>query len=317
MSVLLRVLGGIALAVFVLEVDAGLVGSGPVSGWNLALAAASGFLLGVLVTPDLTLKPLIRFRRRLTEAPDAVLVGGTGGLLVALVLAALLAVPLAQLPSPAGRLAPLAAALLLAYLGGTVGVSRGEALARRLGIGRALPASPRIVVDSSAVIDGRLPAIHAAGFLPGALVVPDFVVSELQGLADSSNAMVRGRGRRGLDILLQLQQASGGDVEVPAYPNVPAGPVDARLVTVARDEHMYLLTNDANLARVAELQHVRVLSIHTLAQALRPQLSPGEQTRVRIVQEGTEPRQGRAYLPDGTLVVVEGGGRSLARNWTW
>ena len=308
MSLLLRVLGGVALAVFAYEVDAGLAGSGQVSGWYLLIAVVSGFLLGVLVTPDLTLKPLIHFRRRLTEAPDAMLVGGIVGLLVALVLAALLAVPFSQLPAPVGRFAPLAVALLLAYLGGTVGVSRGETLARRLGIGRAVAAAlPRILVDSSAIIDGRLPGICAAGFLIGTLVIPAFVVSELQGLADSSNPTVRARGRRGLDLLLQLRQSPGPDVQVPAYPDLPAGPVDARLVALAREEGMYLLTNDANLARVAELQQVRVLSIHTLAQGLRQQLLPGEQTRVRVVQEGSEPRQGRAYLPDGTLVVVEGG----------
>lgn len=181
-------------------------------------------------------------------------------------------------------------------------------MAHRLGFGCTPGAEGGMatIVDSSAIIDGRLVAIQAAGFLSGRLVVPEFVVAELQGLADSSNAMVRARGRRGLDLLLELQQAAGNSLAIVPWTEAPAAPVDSRLVAMAQ-AHGILLTNDANLARVAELQHVRVLSIHTLAQALRQQLAPGEHTRLRIVQEGTEARQGRAYLPDGTLVVVEGG----------
>lgn len=308
-SLLLRVLGGVALAVFVWEIDAGLAGGLAINWWNLAIAVASGFLLGLLVTPDVTLKPLVRLRERLTGSPDDVLVGGICGLLVGLVVAALVAVPLSLLPRPAGRLLPLAAALVLAYFGVSVGLSRGAALAHRLGFGDVTAAARGVVtvVDSSVIIDGRLAAIHAAGFLPGRLVVPAFVVAELQGLADSANATVRARGRRGLDLLLELQQAVGDGLEITPWAGSPTAPVDARLVAMAQAEGMLLLTNDANLARVAELQHIRVLSIHTLALALRQQLTPGERTRVRVVQEGTEARQGRAYLNDGTLVVVEGG----------
>jgi uncharacterized protein YacL len=308
-SFLLRLLGGAALAVFVWEVDAGLAGGGQVNWLNLTIAVVSGFLLGLLVTPDLTLKPLLRFRDRLTSSPDELLVGGTGGLFIGLVLAALLAVPLAQLSAPFGRLLPLAGALLFAYFGSIIGLSRGSALARRLGIGQNWPVTAlrRIIVDSSAIIDGRLLAIWKAGFLRGPLVVPDFVVAELQGLADSANATVRARGRRGLDIVLELQHEAGEELEVVAWDDASVSTVDGKLVAMAQATEAMLLTNDANLARVAELQRVTVLSIHALALAVRQQLAPGEQTRVRIVQEGSEPHQGRAYLPDGTLVVVEGG----------
>jgi uncharacterized protein YacL len=314
-SLLLRLLGGAALAVFVWELGAGLAGGSSANWLNLAIAVVSGFLLGLLVTPDLTLKPLVRLRERLTGSPDELLVGVTGGAFVGLVLGALLAVPLSQLPPPAGRLLPLAAALLLAYFGGVVGLSRGAALARRLGLGRegALTALRRIIVDSSAIIDGRLPGIRHAGFLRGPLVIPDFVVAELQGLADSANATVRARGRRGLDILLELQQEAGEELEVVSWSDPAVPTVDGKLVAMAKETEALLLTNDANLARVAELQRVPVLSIHNLAFALRQQLAPGEQTRVRVVQEGSEPRQGRAYLPDGTLVVVEGGRSFLGR----
>ena len=237
------------------------------------------------------------------------LVGGTSGLFIGLVLAALLAVPVSQLPAPFGRLLPLAGALLFAYFGAIMGLSRGGALARRLGLGPSGPVTGllRIILDSSAIIDGRLPAIWKAGFLRGSLVLPDFVVAELQGLADSANATVRARGRRGLDIVLELQHEAGEDLEVVAWDDAAIPTVDGKLVAMAQATQAMLLTNDANLARVAELQRVKVLSIHALALAVRQQLAPGEQTRVRIVQEGSEPHQGRAYLPDGTLVVVEGG----------
>jgi uncharacterized protein YacL len=314
-SLLLRLLGGVALAVFVWEVDAGLGGGEPANWLNLTIAVVAGFLLGLVVTPEITMKPLVRLRERLTAFPDELLVGGTGGVFTGLVLAALLAIPLSQLSPPFGQLFPLAAALLFAYFGAVIGVSRGTVLAHRLGIGRggALTALQRIIVDSSAIIDGRLPGIRRAGFMRGPLVIPDFVVAELQGLADSANPTVRARGRRGLDILLELRQEAGAELEVVPWSDVTVPTVDGKLVAMAKAGAGMLLTNDANLARVAELQGISVLSIHGLALALRQQLAPGEQTRVRIVQEGSEPRQGRAYLPDGTLVVVEGGRTFLGR----
>ncbi|MGI8914660.1 MAG: PIN/TRAM domain-containing protein [Chloroflexota bacterium] len=314
-SLLLRLLGGAALAVVVWEVDAGLVGGRPANWLNLTIAVGAGFLLGLVVTPDVTLKPLIRLRERLTASPDEVLIGGTGGVFTGLVLAALLAIPLSQLPAPLSAFLPLAMALLFAYFGAVVGLSRGKTLARRLGIGRgeALTALRRIIIDSSVIIDGRLLAIWRAGFMRGTLVVPDFIVAELQTLADSSNATVRARGRRGLDLLLELRQDAGDELEVVAWSDLSAPTVDAKLAAMAKATEAMLLTNDANLARVAELQGVKVMSIHALAYALRQQLAPGEHTRVRVVQEGSEPHQGRAYLPDGTLIVVEGGRAFLGR----
>lgn len=314
-DLLLRVVGGAALAVVVWAFDAGMTGAAPLDGRSLALAIVAGFLLGLLVTPDLTLKPLVRLRDRLTTAPDELLVGGIGGLLIGLVLAALLTVPLSLLSGQWGRFAPIAVALVLAYFGGSIGISRGEALARRLGVGASAvaPTVLRLLIDTSIIIDGRLAAVRAAGFLAGDLVVPDFVVAELQRLADNANPMIRARGRRGLDLLLELRQRDGQAIDVLTTDPQPEIPVDNRLVALARAESMALLTNDANLARVAELQGVTVLSVHALALALRQQLLPGEQTRVRVVQEGNEPRQGRAYLPDGTLVVVEGGRAYLGK----
>ncbi|HEV7214942.1 MAG TPA: PIN domain-containing protein [Chloroflexota bacterium] len=314
-SLLLRLLGGGALAVFVWEVDAGLAG-GTANWLNLSIAVGSGFLLGILVTPDVTMKPLLRLRERLTASPDDQLMGITGGLFTGLVLAALLAVPLAQLPGSFGRLLPLALALLFAYFGATIGLSRGAVLARRLGVDQngAVSTLRRIIVDSSAIIDGRLPAIWRAGFLRGPLVVPEFVVAELQGLADSSNATVRARGRRGLDILLELRHGAGPELEILAWEDPAVPTVDGKLVAMAQAMAAILLTNDANLARVAELQRIPVISIHALTLAVRQQLTPGEQARVRIVQEGSEPRQGRAYLPDGTLIVVEGGRAFLGQD---
>ena len=179
------------------------------------------------------------------------------------------------------------------------GLSRGE---------------PRIVVDTSAIIYGRIAEIVESGFIYGTLVIPRFVLDELQHIADSSDALRRNRGRRGLEILNRMQKEPGTPVEIveDAIPDVSE--VDAKLVALALARSRVILTNDFNLNRVAELQGVRVMNINSLANAVKPAVLPGEELRVRVIQEGKEAGQGVGFLDDGTMIVVEGGARHIDKD---
>jgi uncharacterized protein YacL len=176
---------------------------------------------------------------------------------------------------------------------------------------RRSKAANRVVIDTSAVIDGRIADIARTGFILGTLVVPRFILDELQRIADSPDAMRRNRGRRGLEMLSALQRDSITPVEMSeaTYPEV--GEVDAKLMAYARDHQAAILTNDYNLNRVADLQGIRVLNVNELANAVKSVVHPGEELSVRIIQEGKEPGQGVGYLDDGTMIVVEGGVRFM------
>ncbi|MFL5714079.1 MAG: PIN/TRAM domain-containing protein, partial [Chloroflexota bacterium] len=160
-------------------------------------------------------------------------------------------------------------------------------------------------------IDGRIVDIGRTGFILGSLVVPRFVLDELQRIADSPDAMRRNRGRRGLEMLQALPKDAISPVEISeeTYPEI--GEVDAKLIAFARDHGAAILTNDFNLNRVAELQGVRVMNINSLANAVKPAVLPGEDLRVRVIQEGKEAGQGVGFLDDGTMIVVEGGARHI------
>jgi uncharacterized protein YacL len=168
-------------------------------------------------------------------------------------------------------------------------------------------ASDRILVDTSAIIDGRIADISETGFIFGTLVVPRFVLEELQHIADSADAMRRQRGRRGLEILQRLQKEPAVTVEISDADAESIHEVDAKLVKLARQWHCPIITNDFNLNRVAELQGVKVLNINELAHAVKPILLPGEDMSIKIMQDGKEINQGVGYLDDGTMIVVEGG----------
>ena len=173
---------------------------------------------------------------------------------------------------------------------------------------------PHIVVDTSAIIDGRIAEIVESGFIYGTLVVPRFVLEELQHIADSSDTLRRNRGRRGLEILNRMQKDASTPVEIveDEVPEIPE--VDAKLVALARERSRVVLTNDFNLNRVAELQGVRVMNINSLANAVKPAVLPGEELRVRVIQEGKESGQGVGFLDDGTMIVVEGGARHIDKD---
>jgi len=252
--------------------------------------------------------------RRLQSLSAVELLAGALGGGAGLALAAAFTWPLLLVGNPTLTV-PLAAivALLLAGAGVRVGIGRGGDLLRFVGAGGRLDvASPSHgsrakLVDTSALVDGRLVDVCRAGFLEGTLVVPRFVLYELQGLADAADEQRRGRGRRGLDVLAALQRSAGVAVEVTDHDHPEVATVDAKLVAMARERGSGLVTVDGNLGRVAEVQGVKVLNLHALADNLRPPVLPGDLLTVHVIKAGKEPRQGVGYLADGTMVVVEGG----------
>lgn len=169
------------------------------------------------------------------------------------------------------------------------------------------------LVDTSVIIDGRIVDIAKAGFAPGQLLIPRFVLAELQLIADSGDAMKRGRGRRGLELLNDMRQ-SGTDMEIVEYDYDDIKEVDAKLVRLARHLSCNVLTTDYNLNRVASIEGVRVLNINELANAVRPVLLPGEHMHTKIVQLGKEKHQGVGYLADGTMIVVDGADRLIGQD---
>ena len=162
------------------------------------------------------------------------------------------------------------------------------------------------IFDTNVIIDGRLLDVCRTGFVEGILYIPGFVIDELQYIADSSDSLRRARGRRGLDILNQMQKER--HLELRTYDDLadPNEPVDKRLVTIAQRINGVIVTNDYNLNKVAELEGVRVLNVNELSNALKPVALPGEELKVKIIKEGNQPNQGVGYLDDGTMIVVEG-----------
>ncbi|HVC32952.1 MAG TPA: PIN domain-containing protein [Chloroflexota bacterium] len=294
------------------------VGLPPIQGGALPgelIGAAVGIALGFAVTPYITTRPTGFVADHARKLPVKDLVAAVCGLLISLVLSALLAIPLAMLPGMAGRLLPFLGCLFLCYLGVTIFVGRRDDIFGLLGW-FASPerepgeASSGALLDTSAIIDGRIADVGRTGFLAGPLVVPRFVLRELQHIADSSDALRRSRGRRGLELLDRLRKSS--TVPVRIYDGDADGDgVDAKLVRLAQDLRCAIVTNDYNLNRVAAVQGVRVLNVNELANAVKSVVLPGEEIVVRVIQEGKEPGQGVGYLEDGTMVVVDGGRRHL------
>ena len=278
-------------------------------------------VVGFSVAPYLTVVPAARVVRGVQEMSTAEFVTAVLGLLLGLLMGLLLGSPLSAFPAPLGLWLPLGTSLFLGL--GMVGLTvakRQDLLVAAEAIGlvrRPDPEAsrrsgdPHILVDSSAIIDGRIAEIVESGFLYGTLVVPQFVLDEVQKIADSSDTLRRNRGRRGLEILTRMQKDSPTPVVIVDDDAPEVAEVDAKLVTLAKRFSRAVLTNDFNLNRVAELQGVRVLNINSLANAVKPALLPGEELRVHVIQQGKESGQGVAFLDDGTMIVVEGGARFM------
>ncbi len=202
----------------------------------------------------------------------------------------------------------------LPYLGTMLGARFGQ---ERFGQPEAHASAGVIgskILDTSVIIDGRIADLCETGFLEGAFIVPHFILHELQHIADSSDALKRARGRRGLDILNKIQKMPDIDVRIVEDDFPQIREVDAKIVALAKRVGAKVVTNDLNLNKVAELQGVRVLNINELCNALRPVVLPGEALRVFVLKEGKEPGQGVAYLDDGTMIVVDNAKRWIGRN---
>ncbi|HVN71858.1 MAG TPA: PIN domain-containing protein [Desulfomonilia bacterium] len=205
---------------------------------------------------------------------------------------------------------------LFAYLGYTVGIAWGKEIATLpLFQQKSRGESTRLkILDTSVIIDGRISDISDAGFIEGTLIAPQFILNELQHIADSSDPLKRARGRRGLDILNKLQKSPHAKIEVMDIDFPKIKEVDSKLIALARDINADILTNDFNLNKIAQIQGVNVLNINQLANAVKPIVLPGESMSVSITRQGKERGQGVAYLDDGTMVVVEQGESLLNQN---
>lgn len=284
--------------------------------WGLALTLA-GILIGALVAPYLTLKPLSRIAHSFNSLAASTIVSGIIGLLVGLIIASLISIPLYTLEGWLHWGVPLILNGFLGLSGLWLGAQRERDMqgmfptaAHPNGMAKATR-NGSILVDTSAIIDGRIADLAVTGFLEGVLVVPRFVLDELRHIADSSDSLRRNRGRRGLEVLGRLRKSDKVPLQVLDVGISNGAEVDAQLVQMARSMKAPILTTDYNLNRVAELQGVQVLNVNELASALRSVVLPGEDIRVNIVQEGKEMGQGVGYLDDGTMVVVEGGRRYI------
>lgn len=271
-----------------------------------------GALAGLILTPYLTVRPLRFIRQRIYRMPIQQLFAATLGLILGLIIASLSTFPLSMLPRPLNQILPFLSAVLFGYIGVVVMTTRlQEILAFLRGRTPERPADwgdlPPVLLDTSVIIDGRIADISRTGFVRGEMLVPRFILNELQYIADSPDPIRRNRGRRGLDILRRLQEESISPVRVVDLDVPEARSVDDKLVLLAKRLRCPILTNDYNLNRVAELQGVTVLNINELANAVRVVYLPGESLHIYILQEGKEPDQGVGYLDDGTMVVVENG----------
>ncbi len=277
------------------------------------ISGVLGAILGFFITPAITITPFLKLKTTIQQLPDHMLLSGSGGLFAGLLLGALIAYPLSHLPGALGEFFPIIMTALTSYVGIVVATTRPDilqSLRSRLG-GKERGAEKQrvksILMDTSVIIDGRIADICRTGFIQGELIVPLFVLNELQHVADSAEMIRRNRGRRGLEILRQLQEESPVPVRLTDADVPEVREVDDKLIALARKLDAAILTNDYNLNQVAELQSVQVLNVNELANAVKTVLLPGENFSIHVLQQGKEPRQGVGYLEDGTMVVVENG----------
>ena len=276
-----------------------------------------GALAGLILTPYFTTRPARAIRALLGRMSAESLFAGLTGLIAGLLIAALLAFPLSMLPEPFSQILPFIGVLVFSYFGVALFVMRQGDL---MGLVSAMSGRSEgggstswtnlnrtILLDTSVIIDGRVADIAKTGFLPGTLLIPRFVLNELQYIADSPDGTRRQRGRRGMEVLAELQKLPNVLVRISDINVEGVREVDDKLVVLGKQLKSPVLTNDYNLNRVAELQGVTVLNINELANAVKSVVLPGEVLRINIMQEGKEHGQGVGYMDDGTMVVVENG----------
>ena len=286
--------------------------------FSVAIGAALLFVLSFALS-DYFVKLITWLEEVLFKLPAADLLFGTLGLIVGLSVATLAGVAINQMNIPfVTAVVPAILSIVLGYLGFRLGFSKRDELLQMFSgksAGKKRVNDPTNkdllehykLLDTSVIIDGRIADISATGFVEGILVVPQFVLTELQHIADSSDTLKRTRGRRGLDILKRLQDERASKVLITEVDFEDVSEVDLKLVRLAKRMDAQILTNDFNLNKVCELHRVQVLNINDLANAVKPVVIPGEDMQVVVIKDGKEHNQGVAYLDDGTMIVVEGG----------
>ncbi len=291
----------------------------------LALFAISGYLLGLrygYMEYGVALGALLGI---ITVYSDLILgkvdfgtlIGGLVGLASGLLFATLVFIPIKALVGDDMAAASFALKGIFGYGGLLIGLRRGKGLTLRNVLsmirGKGFEENLKIL-DTSVIIDGRIADICEAGFLEGVFIVPQFILQELQYIADSQDSIKRARGRRGLDVLHKIQKMTNITVKIvdEDFPKIKE--VDSKLVALGQLLNAKVITNDFNLNKVAQLQGVSVLNINELANSLKPVVLPGETMRIFVLKEGKEYNQGVAYLEDGTMVVVENGRRLIGKN---
>ena len=275
----------------------------------IILGGSIGFVLGGIVGRELT-SAWIRAEARISEVSAAELILGTIGLVVGLVVAFLAAQPLRMLqPQGLAAVVMILLSIVCSYLAISIALTRRRefaALFPRLSAAELVTAEERLLIlDTSAVIDGRFQQMQEIGFMPGRIRVPRFVLAELQTLADSADDGRRMRGRRGLDLLATLPDKDVVDIFEVDYADTAA--VDEKLMRLATDSSGVLVTVDYNLGKVARLRAIEVLNLNEAAASLRPSFLPGDDIHLHVAKAGKEPGQGVGYLEDGTMVVVQEG----------
>ncbi|HEY7700169.1 MAG TPA: PIN domain-containing protein, partial [Vicinamibacteria bacterium] len=277
--------------------------------WGLLPNAALGVVLGAAV---------IFLETRIRNVTAKEIAGGFLGALAGVLFALLVSVPLAKIPMTVGNQVFLQSLglLLFTYVGLMLGFTRGEWFDPLSVVAyfRGTTTQKNVkILDTSVIIDGRIADICETGFMDGTLVIPQFVLKELQQVADSADSLKRNRGRRGLDILQKVRKMSGIDVEISELDFPEVKEVDLKIIELAKEMDAKIVTNDFNLNKVAQLRGVPVLNINELANSLKPVVLPGEVMKVFIIKEGKEAGQGVGYLDDGTMVVVDQAKRALGR----
>ncbi len=287
----------------------------PLAGFGLA--GLSGMIVNGLFGLVLALLIII-FEVRLKDVAVTTTLGALLGGAIGLVIARTIETALTWTDTHDARVSFLRSVVLLVlpYIGTVMGARKGEWLepARLVGLFRAAGPQRRYkVLDTSVIIDGRIADVCETGFIDGALVIPQFVLKELQLVADSADALKRNRGRRGLDILQKIQKMSGVEVIISDVDFPEVREVDLKLIELARSLQGKIVTNDFNLNKVAQLRGVDVLNVNQLANSLKPVVLPGETMKVFILKEGKEYNQGVAYLDDGTMVVVDNARKLISK----
>ena len=259
---------------------------------------------------------------RLQKIPTQNFAAATIGLIVALIIANLLAYSLSFIPI-IGSYLPIILSVIMGALGINIGINKKDEIVNFFGYFKninkvrkkeniAYFVHPKIL-DTSVIIDGRILDICQTEFLEGELIIPRFVLSELQHIADSSDSLKRNRGRRGLDVLNKMTKIKKNRVKIVGKDYNEPKEVDAKIIRLAKDIKAKVITNDYNLNKVAQLEGIPVLNINDLSNALKAVILPGEEMNTQIIKEGKEPEQGIAYLDDGTMIVVEDGHKYIGK----